>query len=327
MKLSQQPPHAILEAVTDNRRAQVLDLVTESYIHSAKAVPSLWVAERLGVSSATVRNDFAALEEQGFLQQPHTSAGRIPTVMSYTRYARKFIPPGRLPKPQRELLEARLRPTHGERLLQEIADVTAELSGYAVVVHLPSDHLQTLEIHLSTFGSRLLAVVVLENGLVRQLAFELSPPPSEEALLEAEGSLKRLTLPVGEVPEALRDVAKHRDDDIARTLLALADAWPSLNPPRLFSQGLKNLLAEPESADPDFVRSVVERVETPTHDPEGSATPDIVLEPTLALVTARLDLGKGRGGLMLLGPLRMRYPEVLRIAHGVTETIAKADLN
>lgn len=287
----------------------------------------MWVAAQLGVSSATVRNDFAALEEQGFLQQPHTSAGRIPTVLSYTRYARKFIPPGRLPKPQREKLEARLRQTHGERLLQEIADVTAELSGYAVVVHLQTDHLRTLEIHLSNFGSRLLAVVVLENGLVRQLAFELSPLPSEGTLLEAEGSLKRLTLPVGEVPEALRDFAKYREGEVARTFLALAEAWPTLNPPRLFSRGLSNLLAEPESADPNFVRLAIERVETPAHDPEGSETPGVVLEETLALVTARLELGRGRGRLMLLGPVRMRYPEVLKIAHGVTETVAEAGFN
>ena len=332
------------------RREHVLDLVTEGYIRSARPVPSAWIAGRLEVSSATVRNDFGALERDGYLTQPHTSAGRIPTALGYTRYARKFIPPRRLPALQRRLLLERLGGAHGDVLLQRVADVSAELSGYAVVVTLPADDaLLTLEIHLSALSdARMLAVVVLEHGLVRQVVVDLTPTPGEAALREAESSLRGLTLPVGEVPTALADIATRSAEEVARTFRALARAWPAVNPPRVFSRGLRNLLAEPESADPDFVRRVVERVEGPVlAAAPGSAsngiadsasvsasstslgtlseTLGITLESALALVSAPLALGSSRGGLLLLGPVRMRYPEVLMVAHGVTEAVSGRD--
>lgn len=90
------------------RTQKVLDLVTERYIRSAKPVPSSDVAALLRVSSATVRNEFSKLEEAGYLAQPHTSAGRVPTTRGFRRYARSFLPPQPLPAAQRALLSARL---------------------------------------------------------------------------------------------------------------------------------------------------------------------------------------------------------------------------
>ena len=106
----------------------------------------------------------------------------------------------------------RLGGAHGDTLLQQVANVTAELSGYAVVVSLPADDdLHTLEIHLSALSStRLLAVVVLENGLIRQLVLDLAPTPNDSALREAESSLRSLDVPVQEVPVALANIADTR---------------------------------------------------------------------------------------------------------------------
>ena len=302
------------------RTEQVLDRVAERHISSAKPVSSATIAELLRVSSATVRNEFSALEEAGYLHQPHTSAGRVPSERGYRRYARKFFPPQTLPDATRTLLAERFRGVHGEGLLERVASVTAELSGYAVVVTLPTDdELQILEIHLSALSSRrTLAVVVLGNGLVRQLALELTPTPSDSDLLEAESSLRHLTLPLREIPRALADIAGRTGQGVARTYLALAEAWPQLRAPRVFSGGLKQLFSEPESADPSFVRRILERVETPATAADALA---LLVEESLALVSAQLEFGGGRAGLLLLGPVRMRYPETLMLARGVTETL------
>lgn len=304
------------------RTEQVLALVAAHHIASAKPVPSSLVAEQLRVSSATVRNEYSLLEHAGYLLQPHTSAGRIPSSRGYRRYAKRFLPPQTLPEAQQALLEASLRGAHGDSLFERIASVTADLSGYAVVVTLPGDDtLQALEIHLSVLpGSRTLAVVVLQNGLVRQLALELEPSPSEADLREAESTLRHLTLPLWEVPRALEDIATRAGSEVARTYRALATAWPQLRAPRIFSHGLKHLFSEPESADPSFVRRALERVERPTTSAEALA---LVFEESLALISAQLTLGSSRAGLFLLGPLRMRYPETLMIARGVSETVAK----
>ncbi|CAN5503323.1 HrcA family transcriptional regulator [soil metagenome] len=307
----------------NERRAQILDLLTEGYILSARPVASAKIAEEMKLSSATVRNELGALELEGYVQQPHTSAGRVPTGRAYRRYARKFLPPARLPNRQRLLLRRRLEGVHGDSLLHSVAGLAADLSGYAVVVSLlEDDALQTLEIHLSALSqSRLLAGVVLESGLVRQLVIELDPVPSGSALSKAESSLRQLTLPVGHVPAALTDIAAREDAEVARTFRALAASWPRLRPPILVHQGLKYLMTEPESADPRFVRALLERVESPGQP--GGSTLEVTVEDALAAVSARLALGGG-GCLMLIGPVRMRYPQALMVAHGVVEAVAQS---
>lgn len=305
----------------NERRAHILDLLTEGYILSARPVASAAIAEKMRLSSATVRSELSALELEGFLHQPHTSAGRVPTERAYRRYARKFLPPKRLPGRQRLLLERRLQGAHGDGLLQAIAALAADLAGYAVVVSVGEDEaLRALEIHLSALGgSRLLAVVVLETGLVRQVVVELDPLPSDSALREAESDLRRLALPIMQLPAALQDIAARADAEVARTFRALATSWPGLRPPTIFYQGLKYVMTEPESTDPAFVRALLERVEHP--DQPGGPL-EVRVGGALAAVSARLALGGG-GSLMLVGPARMRYPQVLMVARGVVEVVAQ----
>ena len=313
----------------NDRRARILRMVAESYIRTAHPVASARIAERLQLSSATVRNEFGILEEEGYLQQPHTSAGRIPTPRGFRSYAVGCLPPRRLPSRQRSQLVRQLQATNGDGLFALVARAAAELSGYAVVVRLPADDaLHILEIHLSMLSAdRLLAVVVLENGIVRQLSVDLAPPPSDRVLDDAERNLRQLTLPLGDVPRALDVIATHADEELARTLHAIAGAWPRLNAPRMFSEGLRNLLAEPESSDPEFIRLVVEQVEQ-TDVPAGAWQPDdqpvgLELDESVARVTAGFELGIGLGSLTVLGPARMRYPSAMMVARGVSEVLSR----
>jgi len=245
-----------------DRRARVLQLVAEAYIDTAHPVASGQVAERLDVSSATVRNDFGTLESEGLLQQPHTSAGRIPTALGFRSYASCFLPPTPLSASQRRRLGLQLAGAAGDQFYALASRLASELSGYAVTVQLPpNDALRILEIHLAMLSSRrLLAVVVLENGVVRQLGVDLDPVPDDAVIDDAERNLRQLTLPVGEVPRALVAIAARAEEEMARTLLALASAWSDLQPPRTYSDGLSRLLSEPEGADPTFVRLVVAQV-------------------------------------------------------------------
>ncbi|HKI57237.1 MAG TPA: hypothetical protein VKB31_08820 [Trueperaceae bacterium] len=310
------------------RRTRILRLVAESYIASAHPVASARIGERLGLSGATVRNEFAALEDEGYLQQPHTSAGRVPTARGFRTYALACLPPRKLPERQRSQLANELQATNGDGLFSLVARAAAELSGYAVVVRLPADDaLHILEIHLSMLSAtRLLAVVVLENGIVRQLGVDLEPPPPSSVLDDAERNLRQLTLPLGQVPRALDAIAAHADEHLARTLRAIRSAWPGLNPPRMFSQGLRNLFAEPESHDPEFIRLVVEQVEQvelrPSEWDLGAARVGLELDDAVARVSAAFEFGVGSGSLTLLGPARMRYPAAMMVARGVSEVVS-----
>ncbi|HEX7041246.1 MAG TPA: DeoR family transcriptional regulator [Trueperaceae bacterium] len=299
------------------RHVRVLHAVAESYIRTAHPVPSQHVASQLDVSSATVRNDFGALEEGGLLQQPHTSAGRIPTAEGFRYYAASYLPPRRLPRGEREVIRRELGGVGGDELFVQASRLAARLSGYAVLVRLPPDDaLRVHEVHLSLVSTRrLLAVVVLENGLVRQLGVGLDPMPYEGVIDEAERNLRQLDLSVGDAPRTLRAVAATADEDLARTLRAVADAWVGLRSAKLFRAGLGRLLDEPEGEDPSFVRLVVEHVEGEAALPEApEGDIELDLDDRLALVSASFSFGAGRGALTLVGPARMRYPHALSIA-------------
>jgi heat-inducible transcriptional repressor len=310
------------------RRVRILHLVAESYIRTAQPVASARVAEQLELSSATVRNEFGALEGEGYLHQPHTSAGRIPTALGFRRYASRFLPPRPLPFGARRYLATRLGGVHGEALLQQLANAAAELSGYAVVVQVPADdHLHAHEIHLSLLSDRsVLAVAVLENGLVRQLRVALDPAPSDTVLDDAERNLRQLTLPLREVPGALRRLALRADDELARTLEAIAAAWQEVAPERSASAGLRQLLNEPESRDPDFVRLVIDHIEEPSRSGAGGAAvaPNATVVDTgdaLATVRSGVQLGETHAVLTLVGPARMRYGRAVLIAQGVADAM------
>ena len=299
------------------RHVRVLHAVAERYIRTAHPVPSQHVASQLDVSSATVRNDFGALEEGGLLQQPHTSAGRIPTAEGFRYYASSYLPPRRLPRQEREVIRRELAGVGGEDLFAQASQLAARLSGYAVLVRLPPDDaLRVHEVHLSLVSSRrLLAVVVLENGLVRQLGVGLDPMPYESVIEDAERSMRQLDLSVGEAPRLLRSVAANAEADLARTLEAVADAWVGLRSAKTFRAGLGRLLDEPEGEDPSFVRLVVEHVEGEAGLPEApEGDIDLELDEKLAMVSASFAFGAGKGALTLVGPARMRYPQALSIA-------------
>lgn len=308
------------------RRSLVLDLVADAYIASARPVASAPVARQLGVSSATVRNDFAALEEQGYLLQPHTSAGRVPSPLGFEVYAQKFIPPGDLSGQQQGFVDAQLAGQHGEALLQSVARVTAALSGYAVVASLPlPESLQILGVHLSSLSStRVLVVLVLEHGLIRQRVLELGLSLPEDVLREAETVLRGLGLPLGELAAALEYTARQVSDDLAEVLLKLADALPELWPTRIYSEGLSNVLSEPESADPDFVRRVVRSVEAPGLKPlpASESAFSLELDEALARVVSRFKVGSVPATLLLVGPTRMRYSSSLRTLGGVARSVS-----
>lgn len=311
------------------RHERILHLVAEGYVQTAKPVASAAVARELDVSSATVRNAFAALEEAGLLQQPHTSAGRIPTAAGFGVYARDLLPPAPLTPALTATLQRRLAHRLGDDLLDTLARAVAELSGYAVVVSLPADdRLHALEIHLSSLHARgLLAVVVLENGLVRQVRVDLDPGPDDDVLDDAERQLRQLTLPVAAVPAALAALARGAEPALARTLDAIRAAWPAVTPPRSATAGLATVLQEPEAQDPAFVRLLVERVERPAGDTDGGEADgdlDLAWDDALALVRTAWQAGATHGRLTLIGPARLRYRPALQVVAGVRGVLRSA---
>ena len=172
--------------MTQSRRMLVLRAVVEDYIRSQEPVGSSAVARHhdLGVSSATIRNDMAALEDEGYLTQPHTSAGRIPTEKGYRYFVDRLATIAPISDAQRRGINSFLSGSVSlEDTLHRAARLLAQITGQVAVVASPSLSKSTLR-HVEIVPvsmSALLAVVITDTGRVAQhlLAVNVMPHTDE----------------------------------------------------------------------------------------------------------------------------------------------------
>src|ERR1700736_1115717 len=186
----------------DERKAAILRVVVEEYIETAQPVVSATVARlpELAVSSATVRNEMGVLEREGYLVQPHTSAGRIPTDRGYRFFVDSLTKPGSLQPAQSQQVRDFFAKANGEleQMLQDTSRLLSGLTDYVAVVIAPSHEVTSIRsVQLVGLGPRIaLLVVVLSNGVVEKshldlaLLAEWAERPSEvsDAQLAAAGA-------------------------------------------------------------------------------------------------------------------------------------------
>jgi heat-inducible transcriptional repressor len=192
----------------DERKATILRAVVTEYIESAQPVGSSHVATapEVNVSSATVRNAMAALEAEGYLRQPHTSAGRVPTEKGYRFFVDQLGGPGRLGASETEQVRSFFARTHGEieQMLADTSRLLSNLTRYAAVVVGPPHEVATVKsVHLVLLAPRVvLAVVVLSNGAVEKHTVELDVDADELSVNAAGARLSGMA-----VGHALAEVA------------------------------------------------------------------------------------------------------------------------
>ena len=163
----------------DERKAEILKAVVEEYIETAVPVGSGAVARNtdIGVSSATVRNELAVLEADGYLVQPHTSAGRIPTEKGYRHFV-DTVGQARLARPERRQVLDFFTGVRGEieGMMRDTAGLLSNLTDHAaVIIDHSSDAARVRSFQLVGLAPRLvLAVVVFSNGVIEKHTLELS---------------------------------------------------------------------------------------------------------------------------------------------------------
>ncbi|WP_456696352.1 heat-inducible transcriptional repressor HrcA [Aeromicrobium sp. P5_D10] len=192
--------------MSDDRRLDVLRAIVEDYVATQEPVGSRSLLDRhqLGVSPATVRNDMAALEDEGYLTQPHTSAGRIPTDKGYRMFVDRLATVKALSPAERRAIETFLTgAVDVDDVVQRSVKVLAQLTNQVAIVQYPSLTRSTVR-HIELValeGSRVLLVVITSSGRVEQRIVELVATPSEDLLADMRSRITRAT--VGErLPEA-----------------------------------------------------------------------------------------------------------------------------
>lgn len=331
------------EDALDERKAAILNAVVVEYIDSAQPVGSAHITGTPGVevSSATVRSEMAALERDGFLVQPHTSAGRIPTDKGYRFFVDHLGRPGTLGPDQRQQVRQFFRHVHGEveDLLGRTSGFLADLTDYAAVVVGPThEHSVIRSIQVVDLGSNVaLLVVVLSDGAVEKRPFDI-PEGVNDKMLAAAAAALSTKVHDRTLAEASRMVI--RDDNITGDLsVRLADTLANLSrpdePDRVFVGGSSRMAAAFDAVDTvRSVLSILEQqmvvVELIEHILDQGLSVSIGTEhgfeplAACALVVAPVSIeGESAGIVGVVGPTRMNYPRALAAVRVVGEQLSE----
>ncbi len=327
----------------DDRKASILRAIVAEYIDTAQPVGSGHLARRAGVevSPATIRNEMAALEREGYLAQPHTSAGRVPTEKGYRFFVDSLDAPGPLGPSQRQQVKQFFARAHGEieQMLTETSHLLSDLTDHtAVVVGPHHDRATVRSVQLVLLASRVvLLVIVLSDGAVEKRTVELRADVGEERVAAAAahlagGLVGRVLSAVSDPSPATGDTVT--DEIVSTALMGLRDSRDD-DADQVFVGGAARTARAFDAVK--TVRSVLELLEQQLvvvsllHDVLDRGLSVAIgtetgLEPLAecAVVVAPYNVeGERAGTIGILGPTRMNYSQALAAVATVSQRLGK----
>jgi len=325
----------IMPELTERQKTLLL-LIIRDYIESAQPVGSKRLAEHyhINLSSATIRNEMGALTEMGYLRQPHTSAGRVPTEEGYRYFVSQMMPNAELPETIQQTISHQFHQSRADmnQWMTLAASVLAHQSQGISVVTAPHAE-QSLYKHvelISTQGRQILMVLVMVGGEVSQQILTLAEPVSQERLSQTAARLNGLlTGLAADAIAALPTRSDALDQDILTLILQDMRRTADPGSGEIYTDGLTNVLSEPGFSDSDDARRALKLFE------ERSTLRDLLARTTTnsnigglqvliggegeweelrqcSIVLARYGVpGMATGTLGVLGPMRMSYAKTI----------------
>lgn len=333
------------------RQAMLLSLIIREHVETAAPVASRAIVERyhLNLSTATVRNEMARLEELGFLYQPHTSAGRVPTVQAFRYFVRWLMREEALPPAERRRISHQFYQLGSsvDEWLPLAATVLARTTRGAALVTAPHLH-QARYKHLElivTHGRMVLLVLVLQGGAVQQQMLALPETVAQSALSElaARFNQRFSGLDARQIQTRLSEEGPF-DRNIGQLVVGLMEQAQTVIGDEIYQHGLAQLLEEPEFAAPDpalstdvirvleersFLQAIIADVLAP-HVEVGGVQVLIGGEGrwdelrACSLILARYGLSDyATGALGVVGPIRMPYGRVISVVRFVANVLTE----
>jgi heat-inducible transcriptional repressor len=329
--------------MVDDRRTAILRAVVQHYIETSQPVSSSAVANASGVgaSAATVRGEMAALERDGFLQQPHTSAGRIPTDRGYRFFVDQLEEPGRLGPAQQQDVKDFFTRSQGEleQMLHDAGRLLSDLTGAAAVVVGPDHETTTVKsFQLVLLHARsALAVIVFSNGAVDKRAID-SPDDMSEAVVAAVSARLAAHLKDRSL-RSVDDLLPSHNADVDRltslVLVALHVANGAGDADNVYVGGASRLAGAFEAVETvrnvltileqqyvvvTLIRDLLDRGIMVSIGAENGLTSlahcSLVVAPTI------VD-GEQVGSVAVLGPTRMNYSQTLAAVSAVSYRLGR----
>lgn len=320
------------------RKMTILRAIIRNYLETGEPVGSRTISKYtdLNLSSATIRNEMADLEELGFIVQPHTSAGRIPTDKAYRLYVDDMME-----EKEREIAELKemILETEGkmDQMLKSVAKVLATNTNYATVVSAPQYKKNKLKfIQLSKVDEKqILAVIVVEGNVIKNNMIHVSESLDEETMLKLNillnthlNGLSIDEINLGMIANLKQQAGIH-SDIIGNVVDAVAEAIRADEDLEIYTSGANNILRYPELADNQSASELITTFEEKEmlakmalesiDNEENTGIQVYIGEESkmqamkdCSVVTATYELGDGmKGSIAIIGPKRMDYDKVV----------------
>lgn len=326
----------------DQRKAAILRAVVQQYIETAQPVGSSTVSARddVGVSSATVRNDMTQLERDGYLVQPHTSAGRVPTEKGYRYFVDTLTGPSPLSPPNVRLVREFFATTHGEleQMLAETSRLLSDVTGTAAVVVGEATEVATIRsVQLVDLSPRtVLAVLVMSNGSIIKRTIETPEDVDADLLADAQTALAEGV--VGSTVQSLSDWeldARAPGADLSGAAAKVLREAAEAEGHQVFVDGRSRIAGSFDARETiEAVLGILEQqfvvVSLLKELVDGGLAVAIGSESGVAplaecsLVVAPYEAaGEPAGAIAVLGPTRMNYPETLSAVAVVSQRLSR----
>lgn len=332
----------------DERKQKILYAIIRTYMETGEPVGSRTISKYsdLNLSSATIRNEMSDLEEMGYIIQPHTSAGRIPSDKGYRLYVDHI-----LEDKDQEIQEFKdlmvERTDKLEQMLQRLVKALAANTNYATMVSTPAVRGNKLKfIQLSKVNStQILAVIMIEGNLVRNKVIDVTEELDQETVLKLNILLNSVLngLSIEEINlgmiQNLKEQAGIHSELVASVIDAVAEVIHAEDEVKIYTSGATNIFRYPELSDngkaseiistfeekqelTDLVNQTLENSESKGIQVYiGQETP-IQAMKDCSVVTATYELGGGlQGTIGIIGPKRMDYENVLKTLKTLTEQL------
>lgn len=329
---------------------RILHAIISNYIDTAEPVGSRTISKNfdLGLSPATIRNEMSDLEELGFIVQPHTSSGRIPSDKGYRFYVDILLQSHEAQMKKIALLEDLvLRTDRVESLLQEVGKTLAKETHYATIVSTPQykrSKIKNIQL-ISIDQERLLAIVVTDSNVIKNFSIAISGAIEQNILNRLSYilnenlyglSLEEINLPL---IQNLRMYAKENEEIITKVLDVVAEAVKITDDADIYTSGTTNILKFPEFNDVNKAMELIDTLEEkdvlknvlmPNECNDGEIQIRIGEEIEIenmkdcSIITASYCFGNNVvGSIGIIGPKRMDYAKTISSLKYLIENLEK----
>lgn len=341
--------------ILNERKIKILEAIINDYIATAEPIGSRTIAKKydLGISSATIRNEMSDLEELGFIIQPHTSSGRVPSDRGYRLYVDRLLHFKKLSKQETDFLRSTVAENinHIEYLMQQTAKALALLTNYTTVVSEPkSEVVKIKHVQVIPFDeTSVITVVVTDNKVVKNNVIKVKQAPEPGILNQISNvinqKLKEFTFDEIKSKEAYSEFLDspfgELIDDIFKSVLKTAQEESKM---QVYTSGVNNILDFPEFSDIEKAKSVFKALEEKEmliniledgKDKDNKNSGNIgniqilignenSLEQLKDCSIIRTDYKYGKdsyGTIGIIGPTRMNYAQVIPILNSLVKNI------